>query len=245
MSVGQTSFTSAILDPALAVPAGLSNPDGAPATKRFDVYRNNVAVSLSEALSTAFPVITKLVGAEFFNAMAGIYLRAHPPSSPLMMFYGEEMPTFLAGFEPVAHIPYLPDMARLELALRHSYHAADAAPVSLEGMQPDALVAARLTLAPALRVIRSDWPIHAIYRANTEADAPKPQMQAEDVLITRPEFDPMLQPLTPGAADFIAALQDTKTLGEALDHAASTTPTFDLSHTLGLLIAGGAIVGCD
>ena len=100
MIVTQTAFRKGLLDPGLPAPEGLQNPDGAQATKRFDVYRNNVAVSLSDALEAAFPVVRKLVGDEFFRAMAGVYLRKFPPSSPLMMFYGEHLPQFLKRFEP-------------------------------------------------------------------------------------------------------------------------------------------------
>ena len=143
MSVGQGAFAQAILDAARPAPAGLTNPDGAPASKRFDVYRNNVAVSLTEALQTAFPAIAKLIGEENFKATAGVYLRQNPPGSPLMMFYGDQMPAFLGGFEHVQHLPYLPDVARLELALRQSYHAADAEPLAPETFQtlpPDRLI---------------------------------------------------------------------------------------------------------
>ena len=44
---------------------------------------------------------------------AGIFLRQHPPSSPLMMFYGEAFPEFLAGMQQLSHLGYLPDVARL------------------------------------------------------------------------------------------------------------------------------------
>jgi hypothetical protein len=80
MTVRQTTFRQGLLDPTMPAPEGLINPDGAQATKRYDVYRNNVAVSLSDALESAFPVIRKLVGDQFFRAMAGVYLRKHPPT---------------------------------------------------------------------------------------------------------------------------------------------------------------------
>ena len=105
MITTQSDFRAALLDPSCPAPDGVQNPDGVPATKRFDVYRNNVAVSLTDALETAFPVVNKLVGTDFFRAMAGVYLRAHPPSSPVMMFYGDEMPDFLAGFGPAQSVP--------------------------------------------------------------------------------------------------------------------------------------------
>ncbi|MGL4280159.1 MAG: DNA-binding domain-containing protein, partial [Albidovulum sp.] len=150
----QSDFHAALLDPERPAPHGLTDPEGRPAGRRFDVYRNNVAVSLTEALRQAFPVVRKLVGEAFFTAMAREHARRFPPRSPLLMFYGEDMPGFLAGFPPVAHLGYLPDIARLELALRQSYHAADAKPLAVETLQslaPEAFLAARIRLAPALR----------------------------------------------------------------------------------------------
>ncbi len=244
MSVAEGDFVRAILDPEAAVPDGLTNPDGAQAAKRFDVYRNNVAVSLTEALETAFPVIRKLLGEANFKMLAGVYLRRHPPGSALMMLYGAEMPAFLTSFEPVAGLPYLPDVARLELALRESYHAADAPaldPKVLQQMPPDRLMAARVLLAPAMRLIRSRWPVHAIWARNME-DGPKPGTGGQNVLIARPDFDPVMSVLPPGGGAFMAALMDGATFGTALDTALERVPDFDLSAMLGILFAGGAII---
>jgi len=248
MSVTQTAFTRAVLDPAAAVPDGLTNPDGVPATRRFNVYRNNVAVSLTEALEMAFPAIRKLVGDTNFKILAGAYLRAYPPRSPLMMHYGQDMPDFLNGFDPVKSLGYLPDVARLELALRASYHAADAAPVApgvLQALPPDRLMAARLRLAPAVRLIRSRWPVGSIWTFNMQPDAPKPENRGENVLITRAEFDPVLTVLAPGGGAFVAELGKGQPLGDAFETVTVQTPAFDLTNILGILIGGGAIVAID
>ncbi len=242
--MNQSDFRAALLDPDRPAPPGLTDPEGRPAGRRFDVYRNNVTVSLTEALRQCFPVVRKLVGDDFFTAMAREHLRAHPPTSPILMFYGEAMPDFLAVFPPVAHLGYLPDMARLELALRRSYHAADAHPVptdALGALPPEALLATRIHLAPALRLIRSDWPIHGIWRANMSGGEPPRQRQAEDVLVLRPEFDPVPNLLPQGAASFIESLSRGATVGEAIEAA----PEFDLTATLSLLISGRAIAGLE
>jgi hypothetical protein len=241
MTVSQAAFTATFLDPTAIVPDGIQNPDGTAAAKRFDVYRNNVAVSLSDALEAAFPVVRKLVGDQFFRAMAGVYLRKHPPKSPLMMFYGDAMPQFLRRFEPAKSVPYLPDIATVELAMRHAYHAADATPVDaqpLATLAPDALMSARLRIAPAVQTAISEYPIHAIYRANTQTDAPKPVMQAEAIVITRPGFDPQIHPINAAAAGCIVALQNGDPLGQAM---AVADDTLDLGATLGLLLAQGAV----
>ncbi|MEM9012065.1 MAG: DNA-binding domain-containing protein [Pseudomonadota bacterium] len=245
MTLSQSTFADALLAPSATAPTGLSDGRGRAAGRRFDVYRNNVIVSLTEALEKAFPVLTKLVGTDNFKLLARTYVAAHPPSSPLMMFYGMEMPAFLETFEPARAIGYLPDIARLEIALRESYHAADALPVdpsSLEGLAPERLLTLRPNLAPSLRLVRSRWPIHAIWRFNKVAGAPKPTMAAEDVLVLRPALDPEPQLLPPGGAAFIAALLRHATLAEAFQDAVAEAADFELTQTLTLLIGGGAIL---
>jgi len=239
----QASFTAALLNTDLAVPDGLVDGLGRPAGRRFAVYRNNVAGSLTEALEQGFPVIAKLLGEEFFKAMAGVFLRAQPPRSRIMMTYGTDMPAFLASFPPLTHLPYLADVARLEQALREAYHAADVAPIAPEvlgAVQPDRLLAAKVRLAPALRLIVSPYPVLSIWRANTDEAAPKPQMQAEAALILRPDYDPAPHLLPPGGAEFVAALQEGATVAAAFDQAGEI---FDIGAMLGLLIGGGAITG--
>lgn len=241
--MSQTEFRSALLGPGQITPAGLRTPSGQPAHRRFAVYRNNVAVSLTEALEAGFPVVRALVGEEFFRAMAGVFLRAHPPRTPVLMLWGDDFPSFIHWFEPVSQLGYLADVARVEQAFRESYHAADSVPVGadrLATLGPEALLAARLTLAPALRLVRSDWPAGAIWHAHTTPGAPEPAMRAEDVLIARPGFDPVVTVLPPGGGALVAALARGLPLGTAL---AAAPPGHDLATTLGALLAGGAITG--
>jgi len=248
MSVDQTAFRAALLNPEAPVPTGLTDAQGAPAGKRFSVYRNNVAVSLTEALEVAFPVVRKLVGDDFFKGMAGVFLRQHPPDSPILSLYGARFPKFLRSFQPAAGLAYLPDVARLEQAIRESFYSADSAPTdpgALQGLAPDALMRARLILAPGVRVIRSRWPIHGIWTFNMVEGAPQPPGHAQDVLITRVDYDPNPHPLAPAGADFVEALQGGASFGAALGKAKAVNNNFDLTTTLGLLISGAAIIRID
>ena len=232
----QDAFTAAVLNADLPVPDGLICPDGRPASKRFDVYRNNVIVSLVEALGTAYPTIRKLVGENFFAAMAQVYVRANPPKSPLMMFYGGTFPDFLAGFEPVAHLTYLPDVARLERARREVYHAADDTPQSPEVLAQFTeaeLLAATITPIAAMRIITSSHPIASIRRFNMTDDQTPVPAHGEDVMVARPGADVTLHILAAGSAAFITALADGQTLARAAEIAATQTPEFDLSVSLG------------
>lgn len=128
------------------LPPGLA---GAEAERRFAVYRNNVAVGLGQALGRRFPAIRRLVGEAYFQALTRAFAAA-PPSSPVLLAWGERFPAFLAGFPPLAGYPYLADVARIEWARGLAFHAADRVPLTAEALA--ALLAdpgtARLALHP-------------------------------------------------------------------------------------------------
>jgi Putative DNA-binding domain len=238
----QRAFAEALLNPDAAVPAGIVGPDGRTAPKRFSVYCNNVAASLTRALEASFPTVRKVVGDAFFGAMAGVFLRAHPPRSQMLMLYGADFPAFLQGFAPVAHLGYLPDVARLDQAMRESYHAGDSTPLPDAAFQPllgEDLANLALTLAPSLRVVRSRWPLHTIWAAN-HANGPTPTPGPQDVVVLRPAFDPRPHLLPPGGARVLHNLMAGKTIGDSLQDAGQKV---DLAAVLGLLIPGKAILG--
>jgi hypothetical protein len=238
---GQTEFRSALLNAELPVPSGLTDGKGQPAGRRYSVYRNNVAVSLREALTTGFPVVSGLIGDENFNHIAGLFLRQSPPESPVMMQYGTGFPEFLHGFEPLAHIGYLPDVARLELAMRQSYHAADSQgidPAILQQMSEEQLMAMRLELAPSVRLLTSPWPVVSIWNYARDPSSGKPPAVAEDAIILRPEFDPLPHALHTGGRAFITTLAKGQPLDEALEAAGAE---FDLGPLLNLLLFNKAI----
>lgn len=232
-------FSAALLSPDLAVPNGIVDPKGNAAPKRFAVYRNNVTIGLSRALADNFPAIQSLVGPAFFQAMAIEFVRACPPNSPLLALYGTAFPKFLAEFGPAQSLGYLPDVARLELALRHSYHAADHDPRAgevLGTLDEQSLLQARLRIAPSAQTVTSDWPVLDIWNAALN-NGPKPRHQAQSVLVTRPEFDPKPHLLPALSEPFLQALIQMSPIGQAIaDH-----PKADAIATLTLLATSGAI----
>ena len=94
----QQAFSNALKDPEEPTPSSVAGRPGENPAKRFGVYRNNVTVSLVEALIAAFPAVHRLVGDEFFKAMARVYVGLHPPRSPLMFAYGQDFPDFRADY---------------------------------------------------------------------------------------------------------------------------------------------------
>ena len=233
--MSQPDFAQALLDNAKPTPAGLIDPKGRPAGKRFDVYRNNVVLSLSEALADSFPVVAKLVGDKFFQAMAGIYVRLHPPKTPILSQFGADFPAFLATFPPVAKLGYLPDIARLEAARTRAYHAADA-PIldgtALAALPPEKMASARLYLHPSLHIISSPFPILAIWQKNIDTPDMDIQQSGQDVLVARPESTLEMRLLPHGSADFLGALKEGRPLGDAIERGEKITG-FDLTENIG------------
>ena len=244
MIVDQTYFHAALRDPSAQIPSGLVDHNGNPAGRRFNVYRNNVTTSLMDALAEGYPVIKKLLGDDNFRNLSREYQANHPPSSPLMMHFGEAFPSFLDGFKPPAKLPYLGDVARLEYALRCSYHAADSTsidPNTLAEMTEDQLLGSRPKLASAVQIIESKWPILGIWQFNTTKDAPKPPSKAQSVLVTRPEFDPIPLEISHGDICFLASVSNGGTLNDALVAAQDVEPTHDFSALLSKLLSGNAL----
>jgi hypothetical protein len=160
----EQDFATAVLDADAAVPGGLAGKSLASLTRRFGVYRNNVYASLIEVLQGRFPVTARLVGDEFFRAMARLYVEQAPPCSPVLLHYGAGFPEFVASFAPAEGVPYLADMAALEWARSAAYHAADAVPMPVEALAPAVEHAAhvRLLLHPSLHLVSSAYPIVTI-----------------------------------------------------------------------------------
>jgi Putative DNA-binding domain len=158
----QDRFAAALIDRSLPAPDGISSRQGSPLERRFDVYRNSISASLTEALAVRYPVVNRLAGDAFFRAMSRHYVLSHLPTSPVLIQYGGGYPDFIAEFEPATGVPYLADVARLESAWWEAYHSADARPVSVEALAAlpgDALPGLRLELLPSVKAVASNWPI--------------------------------------------------------------------------------------
>ena len=237
-----------MLDNRLPVPHGLVGPDGLPSPSRFAVYRNNVMVGLIDALSDAFPTVQRLVGTDFFRAMAGVYARQEPPSSPILLNYGAGFADFLAVFPPLKDLPFLPDVARIERAWVEAYHSAEAISADIAPlltMSPAEMGAQHFRFHPSVRVLPSDFPAFGIWQSNQPGqEAIRPNMTVpEDCLILRPDAEVRIQRLPRGAAAFVLGLMTGAPLSQAAAAGFLATPHFDFSKALSDLLLSGALIG--
>lgn len=168
----------------------IRDPDFTPA--RFDqpglsVYRNTVAKGLVDVLRANFPTVERLVGEEWFSACALIFARSNPPAFPVLARYGASFPEFLRSFEPAGEMPYLADVAALDVLWTRAHFAADEPtldPRSLQGLDEDALLSARLPLHASAGIAWFEGPVPTIWLLNRP---PAPMPSDDFVLDWRPE----------------------------------------------------------
>lgn len=236
----QSRFVGALLDPAASPPSDVLGTEAG-----FAVYRNNVVSSLLDVLQDRFPVTCMLVGTEFFRAMGRLFLQQHLPSSPLLMFYGDELPDFIAAFEPAGGVPYLADVARLEVAWSRAYHAAEAKSIDasmLRTLDASTLAQSTLALHPSLQLIRSRYPVATLWAAHQNGNVSGVDLRiAEDVLIVRPEAEVSVHRVSRPAFAFVHALQLDEHIEGAARAALIEQPGFDAGAHLISLFSLGAI----
>ncbi|MBB3196490.1 HvfC/BufC N-terminal domain-containing protein [Roseateles terrae] len=237
-------LASGLLDPAAPPPGIVLNAEGASVAKRYNVYRNNVTVSLIAAVAAIYPAVQRIVGEDFFRAMARAHVRETPPSSPLLFDYGRAFPAFIAAYPYAAEMPWLADVARIERAWLDAYHAADAPALAaddLAALPAQALPDLQLRAHPAAQVVRSAYPAVSIFAINRHEGpvSPLTTRDAQIALVTRPADEVIVTHLPDEAAPFLQALLDGQPLASAAEAALSANPSFDLTTHLAALIEAG------
>lgn len=228
----------------LAALAPLSAP---PAAERLSIHRNNTMIGLSAALRDAYPVVARLVGAECFDGLARAFVSAHPPAQAPLIRFGGEFPAFLAAHPVGAMLPYLADVARLEAAWLHAYHAAEAEPLDparLADYPPERLGELCFHLHPSHRLLDSAYPVAAIWRANQGEDAAPVSLDrgGELLLVVRPEAEVAVIALSAGAFALLGGLARGETLAAAWEGALAADADFTLDSELGRLLAARVFV---
>lgn len=247
----QTNFAQSLLWRAEDLPAGVIGPTDGEAIKRFNVYRNNIFASLTATLAARFPVVSRLVGEDFFGAMARMFISQHPPRSPVLLAYGNDMPEFLETFEPVRDLPYLADVARLELAVARAYHAADAESVSIvdfAALSPQGMLDARPVLHPSVSLLTSPYPVVSIWETNTHDKAVRKigaDIGAESALVTRQGFQVTIVRLDASGYAFLDSLADGNCVEVAVEDALKNSVNFDLRDALSAVFRAGAFSRVD
>ncbi len=245
----QCEFANALLELNLPAPSFAIDPTGQPSSRRFGIYRNNILRGLIEALKDMYPATARIVGEEFFEAMAREFVLVHPPHTPVLLEYGGGFADFVETFEPAAELPYLGDVCRIERAWLEAYHAAECEALDqneLRSIQSTDASQLRFLFHPSTRLLASRFPALTIWSTNIDDEIPVPvdiYDGGENILIVRPEANVEVRALTHSKMEFIASLFEGHTLSYAAARAMKLNPEFPLSSALSNLIQTGILVG--
>lgn len=183
-----------------AIPLHLGESGEGAFAQRFAIYRNNVRASRTEALRQGFPVLAQLLGADYFTALAAVFILQHPPRSAALQEYGAELADYIVRFQPLSALGYLADIARLEWARLCAFHAADAPVLSLADMDLASLserLEQPLHWHPSVTLLRSEHPLYRLW-ASQQGTTTAPTAQdwpAENVLVWRQGLQLRTEPL--------------------------------------------------
>jgi len=243
----QRSLRRSIVERETTAAAAQVIGDGLTPAERLSVYRNTFVSSLTNALRLCYPAVHRLVGADFFDSVAQLFIQEQPPHSAYLDEYGAEFPEFVARFPPAAALCYLADIARLEWAVNRALHARDAQRLELEllaDVEPIDHGRVCFVPDPSVSLLRASYPADIIWRAVLAQD--DAMLSAID--LTEVPVWLMVQRLKTGidvirlsepAWHFAAEL----CAGRALQDAIDAVPTIDAPALLAEHLAAGRFIG--
>lgn len=240
----QSEASLALNNAGLISPQAISEQDVDGWSRRFNIYRNNRAGSLIEALQSTYPVLHKLLGDTFFRAAARQFIDTSPPTSPVLSEYGGTFGRFVQQLPGAADYPYLQDVATLEWRRLRAYHAFDQRVLTMDCLRSKStpvLVASKLYMHSAGWLVHSTWPVGSLWDSiSTDSDARIEMGQNESILITRPDLDVQMQILDAGSALFLRHLLSGASIAEAASEMLVQDADFNTGTHLQALIGMGA-----
>lgn len=227
-----------------------SESDIAVPAENLCIYRNNINSTLLKSLSTTYPLIVKLLGEDFFKVAAREYIKKYPSRSSNLHDYGEYFSRFLAQFPPVKNLIYLVEVAEFEWICHSLYFAADHHGLDINRLRqvtPDQYGNLHFSLHPASHIIKFHYPILDLvefckYNNDTKVDINSGGINLQ---IIRRDLELLLIPLADSDYAFLHALEEGRSLAEALKEAQFYDREFDLEAKLPYWIQNKSIVDCD
>lgn len=221
-----------------------------PAARRLRVYRNNVRTTLTGALESGYPVVRRLLGAEYFRVLALRYVRDYPSRTGNLIDYGGEFPPFLETIAELRTLPYLPDVAHLERMMREVLFAAEPRRMNLEALAEVPRCRyeeLRFAIHPGARLIASSYPALRIWQTNQPDHAGDPQVSLEEggdlLLVIRRDAEVEIERLSPGEFTLLYQLEQGRNMRYACESALAAEPALCITAALRSHIARHTICG--
>jgi hypothetical protein len=246
----QRSFAAALFDGADEALRVHLRPGRASPAGRLDIYRHRLRATFRRTLALEFPVVERLVGAEYFAGLARDLQCACPSRAGDLHYIGAAFAAFLATRFDGGTFDYLSHVARLEWAIEECLIAAEAQPLdarALKDIPPESCAMLCFEMHPACRLVSSRYPALAIWQANQSVAA---RIEIVDlrsgptrVLVRRGPQGIEFHGLAAGEFALLEKIAHANCLGAALEAAQQEEADFDPGPPLRRAVALGVLTG--
>ena len=218
----QQDFTRWLLGEPVEDLEAMVHGRGLAPAQRLQVYRNMLEANHRAALATAFPMVLRLVGDDFFDCLCAAYLRDYPAASGKLQDYGAGFPDLISNDPKAARLGYLADVARLEWARQESALAPLDAPVSqkaADSVPVDEYENLHLCLASSLKLVHAEYPALDIWLYCNDPGDSRLDIEAHDqsVAVWRSGAQLSMLAIEPACYRLVTRLANGQTLGTAIE----------------------------
>jgi hypothetical protein len=244
----QTAFLSALHGSASDIDRWVID-NGLAADRRIAVYRNNVREGFLSAMRAAYPVVAQLAGDDWFAQRAHAYREDFPSRSGNLHYAGKDFPGFLSEQLRSGPYEYFADVARLEWAYQEVLVAAEHDPLdiaALGNVAPEDYASLIFATHPAARVVASDYPVLAIWKAHQPTSPASSQPLRLDsgpsrVLLIRRDDHVEMRELCAADCALLQTLMSRATLGDAVDAAVAVDAATNVAACLSRIVSLGTL----
>ncbi len=157
--------------------------------EQLNIYREQFWLRHIGCVREDYPTLVHLLGDEGFEALARLYLAAHPPETYTLRDVGAKLVDFVHRTEPWCDDRLLCDAARIEWAFVEAFDAPDAPPLdpqTITAATKEAWVTARLALQPAMQRVSLSYPVQELRaQVRNGENPPRPEPAPVCVVVYR------------------------------------------------------------
>lgn len=204
----------------------------------LQIYRNHHFASLTLVLKNIYPVTLRLVGENFFQAMALDFIAGQLPISGVMQEFGENFSEFITKYSPASNLVYLPAVASFEWWCHQAYYAADSSSINVSDLQavsPQEYEKIKFKLHPSHRLCEYAFPVLDIWLMCQQPELAKTielTTGIYPILIIRPELTVNMATLSPGEYALLSGFSQNLEFGKICMLALAAEPEFQVELCL-------------
>ncbi len=211
----------------------------------LNIYRNGYLKTCTETLASSYPVVSSLVGPDYFRTLARAYIEAYPPTTGTLVGYGSRFAEFLRSRTDEHGLAYLPDAAAIDAAWLVSYFAEDGValtPKDVEAMSSKTLDISKVSvgLTPPTRLVRLNHHIVETWALIRDHGAlnNRVSLRAGDCIAMLWRVDGLIhiKELDLGESTFFSTIAGVSTLEAAANSAFEVNKSFNLATTFAAML---------